>query len=103
MKRSEIINLTVQMPVADALSSLSPQIDDIVINRVAEIRAREDGVIRTHRSRLAALDRAMETISSAVARFDRSQHGKDERAATANLIAAAKGFNKAYRAYKAGI
>lgn len=103
MKRADTINLTVQMPVADVMNTLAPQIDDIVITRVAEIRAREDGVIRSHRSRLAALNNAMETVAQAVARFDRSQHGKDERAATANLIAAAKGFNKAYRAYKAGI
>ena len=100
MKRSGTINLTVQMPVADALSTLQPEIEDIVSSRVADIRSREGGRFNDLPPGVA---RAMANMSTAVIRYENSQHSKAEGAAIGNLIAAAKGFNKAYLAFKKGL
>lgn len=98
MKRTDLINITVQMPVADVLNTLAPQIDDIVKSRVVEIRQQ----LKATRSQAAALSHATDELVSAITRYENSQHTRDERAAVNNLIAAAKGFRKAHRAYKRG-
>lgn len=100
MKRTDTVSLTVQMPVADAMSTLQPEIEAMVHSRVSELRSREFG-------RFSALPQgiaqAMAAVSTAVIRFENSQHSKAEGAAIGNLIAAAKGFNKAYLAFKKGL
>ncbi len=100
MKRSDTISLTVQMPVADALSTLQPEIENIVNSRMADARSREFGRFNALPQGIA---QAMTNMSTAVIRFENSQHSKAEGAAIGNLIAAAKGFNKAYLAFKKGL
>jgi hypothetical protein len=97
MKRPHIISLMVQMPVADALSTLQPEIESIVSSRVADARSREFGRFSALPSGVA---QAMANMSTAVTRYENSQHSKAEGAAIGNLIASAKGFNKAYLAFK---
>lgn len=99
MKPVETMNLTVQMPVADVLATLAPTIDDIVNQRVAEIRERQDG---SARRRIIALDLAITNVSRAVVRLENSHNSRDERAATTALVAASKGLHKAFKAYKQG-
>ena len=100
MKRSDTISLTVQLPVADALSTLQPEIECIVSSRVADLRSREFGRFNALPPGVA---RAMTNMSTAVIRYENSQQSKAEGAAIASLIAAAKGFNKAYLAFKKGL
>lgn len=100
MKRSDTVSLTIQLPVADALSTLQPEIENIVSSRVADFRARELGRFNTLPPGVA---QAMTNMSTAVIRLENSQHSKAEGAAIGNLIAAAKGFNKAYLAFKKGL
>lgn len=99
MKPTETIGLTVQMPIADVMSTLAPRIEDLVNRRVAEIRERQDGGTRRL---VIALEMAISNVNRAIVRFENSQLTKDEPAAIRNVIASAQGLRKAYTAYKKG-
>lgn len=103
MKPSETIDLTVQMPVADVMSTLAPRIDDLVNQRVAETLDRQDLGARRTRRLIIALTSAIRNVNQAIVRFENSQHTKDEQAAIGALIAASKGLRKAYTDHKKDI
>lgn len=104
MRRSKrTMDLTVQVPVAEVMTTLAPRIDDLVNQRVTEIRNLQDGEKRRSHRLVIALNGAINNVDRAVVRFENSQHTKDEQAAIGALIAASKGLRRAFTDYKKGI
>ncbi|MEA3533696.1 hypothetical protein [Rhizobium sp. CC-YZS058] len=93
------IDIVCTFPKADVLARLQPEIDDIVNERLIAIGRRKEGLART---RVMALQRSINRVTLAVSQLEKAQFTPGERAATTQLIAAAKGLRAADAAYTKG-